>query len=100
MPGRRHKPVEVLELTGAFRPDRHAARKAAPKSAEPVGDPPAHLPPEVAAAWCEFVQHAPAGVLTSGDRWFWSWPAGLWPVPARWDSRARKWATCAAASPS
>lgn len=39
MPGRPRKPVEVLELTGTFRPDWHGQRRAAP------------------------------GVLTGGDAW-------------------------------
>ena len=69
MAGRRPKPVELLELQGAFRPHRHTARRAAPKSPHPVGDPPGHLAPAEAAAWCEFCGNAPAGVLTRGDRW-------------------------------
>ncbi len=62
------KPLELLELSGAYRPDRHARRRAAPKSPHPIGDPPAHLAPDEAAAWREFCRDAPAGVLTSADR--------------------------------
>ena len=63
------KPLKVLELSGAYRADRHGQRRAAPKSDRPIGDPPACLAPDEAAAWREFVSNAPAGVLTSGDRW-------------------------------
>ncbi len=62
------KPVELLELAGTFRPDRHARLRGAPKSDRGIGDPPACLGPDEAAAWREFVSNAPAGVLTSGDR--------------------------------
>jgi hypothetical protein len=37
------KPTELLILGGTFRPDRHARRRAAPKSPHPIGDPPGHL---------------------------------------------------------
>ena len=67
------KPTELLELSGAFaknpqrrRPVRR--RPVAPKSPHPIGDPPACLGPDEAAAWREFCRDAPAGVLTSGDR--------------------------------
>ena len=66
---RPHKPVEVLELTGTYRPDRHARLRGAPKSDRGIGEPPACLAPDEAAAWREFCRDAPAGVLTSGDRW-------------------------------
>jgi hypothetical protein len=69
MAGRRPKPVELLELQGAFRPHRHAQRQAAPKSSLPISDPPGHLAPAEAAAWREFVANMLAGVLTSGYRW-------------------------------
>ena len=60
------KPVELLEQSGA---DRHARRRAAPKSPHPIGDPPACLAPDEAACWREFCRDASAGVLTSADRW-------------------------------
>ena len=40
-----------------------------PKSTAPIGEPPAWLAPDEAAAWREFVANAPARVLTAGDRW-------------------------------
>jgi hypothetical protein len=46
---RPRKPVETLQATGAFRPDRHTLRAAAPKSALPIGDPPPSLAPAEAA---------------------------------------------------
>jgi hypothetical protein len=65
---RPRKPAEVLELSGAFamHPDRR--RAGGPKAKGPIGDPPGHLAPEEAAAWCEFTGDALAGVLTSGNR--------------------------------
>jgi hypothetical protein len=63
------KPVELHELSGTFRADRHGRRRAAPKSDRPIGDPPPSLQADEAACWSEFVSDAPAGVLTSGDRW-------------------------------
>ena len=65
---RPRKPLEMLELTGHYRSDRHSQRRHAPKSDRPIGDPPACLAPDEAACWREFVGNAPAGVLTSGDR--------------------------------
>jgi hypothetical protein len=63
------KPVEVLELSGGYRADRHARRRAAPKSPHPIGEPPPSLQADEADCWREFCRDAPAGVLTSGDRW-------------------------------
>ena len=63
------KPVEVLQLSGYYRADRHRQRRAAPKSPHPIGDPPPHLAPNEAACWREFVRDMPANVLTSADRW-------------------------------
>jgi phage terminase small subunit len=65
---RPHKPIELLTLDGGYRADRHGQRRAAPKSPHPIGDPPACLAPDEAAAWREFVRDLPPGVLTSGDR--------------------------------
>jgi hypothetical protein len=62
-------PVELLQPSGTYRHHRHRGRLAAPKSGRPIGDPPPALAPDEAAAWCEFVHCAPAGVLTSADRW-------------------------------
>ncbi len=61
-------PLEMLELSGHYRADRHGQRRAAPKSPRPIGDPPGHLRPDEAAAWVEFVRDTPANVLTSADR--------------------------------
>ncbi len=66
---RPRKPLELFELSGAYRPDRQGQRRAAPKSPRPIGEPPACLAADEAACWAEFVSNAPAGVLTSGDRW-------------------------------
>ena len=63
------KPLEVLELSGTYRADRHARLRGAPKSERGIGDPPACLAPDEAGCWREFVSNAPAGVLTAGDRW-------------------------------
>ncbi len=63
------KPTELHELAGTFRADRHGQRRAAPKSDRPIGEPPPSLQADEAACWREFVSDAPAGVLTSGDRW-------------------------------
>ena len=63
------KPTELLELSGAFEKNPQRRRPIGPKSERPVGDPPPHLAPDEAAAWREFCRDAPAGVLTSGDRW-------------------------------
>ena len=65
---RPRKPTELLQLTGAYRPDRHGPRLAAPKSGRPIGDPPVHLAPDEAAAWREHVRDAAPGVLTGYDR--------------------------------
>lgn len=66
---RPRKPVEVLELFGTYRPDRHGRRRAAPKSPHPIGEPPGHPSPDEAAAWRGFAADAAAGVPTAGDRW-------------------------------
>ncbi len=65
---RPRKPLELLEVSSAYRADRHGQRRIAPKSERPIGEPPSHLAADEATAWHEFVYHAPAGVLTSGDR--------------------------------
>jgi hypothetical protein len=70
------KPTELLALSGAFeknpqrrRENRQRRRPIGPKSDKPIGDPPAHLAPDEAAAWREYLRDAPAGVLTGYDRW-------------------------------
>jgi len=56
---RPRKPLELLHLTGGYRGDRHGRRQAAPKASAPIGDPPAHLAPDDAEAWREFVGNMP-----------------------------------------
>ena len=62
------KPTGLLALSGAFEKNPQR-RPVGPKSDRPIGGPPACLVPDEAACWREFVANAPAGVLTSGDRW-------------------------------
>ena len=66
---RSRKPTEVLELTGAFLDNPARRRLPGPKSPYPIGEPPEHLAADESATWLEFCTHAPAGVLTAGDRW-------------------------------
>jgi len=61
-------PVELLQLNGGYRADRHGPRQAAPKSELAIGEPPGHLAPDEAAAWREFVRDAVPGLLTGSDR--------------------------------
>jgi hypothetical protein len=68
MPAHR-RPTELLELSGAFDKDPARRRPVGPKSDRPIGDPPPCLGPDEAACWREFCRDAPAGVLTSADRW-------------------------------
>jgi hypothetical protein len=65
---RSRTPVELLQLNGGYRADRHGPRQAAPKSELAVGEPPGHLAPDEAAAWREFVRDAVPGLLTGSDR--------------------------------
>jgi hypothetical protein len=67
MPAHR-KPTELLALSGAFEKNPARRRPVGPKSDKPIGEPPAHLGDDEAAAWCELAGNMPAGVLTSGDR--------------------------------
>jgi hypothetical protein len=61
-------PTEILEIPGAFIDQPGRRRPAAPRSPEPIGDPPEELAPDVAACWREIVAEAPPGVLTDADR--------------------------------
>ena len=73
---RPRKPTAVLEMTGAFRrnPDRKKARESEPKTAGPIGPPPAHLSEpssfgtKLVEIWNELAAQAPEGVLTVSDR--------------------------------
>ena len=62
-------PTEVLELTGAFRRNPNRKREVGPKSTMGVGQAPEHLSELERSCWDEAIANAPAGVLTSGDRW-------------------------------
>lgn len=68
MPAR--KPSVVLELTGTFdhNPARRRARASEPQPDGPLGEPPDHLAPTVAACWSEIAELACAGVLARSDR--------------------------------
>ncbi len=55
------KPTELLALSGAFEKDPQRRRPVGPKSPHPIGDPPACLAPDEAAAWRGFVGDAPLG---------------------------------------
>jgi hypothetical protein len=67
MPAHR-KPTEVLLLNGAFKHDPKRARPIGPKADAPLGDPPPYFTETERACWLEAVGNAPAGVLTSADR--------------------------------
>jgi len=66
---RPRKPTELLELQGAFDKDPQRRRPVGPKSGREIGAAPDSLTSDEAACWCEFIENAPAGVLTSHDRW-------------------------------
>ena len=68
MPAHR-KPTELLELSGVFQRNPNRRRPVEPKSPHPVGEPHPSMAEDKRACWREFVSDAPAGVLTSGDRW-------------------------------
>ncbi len=76
------KPTELLTLSGAFEKNPQRRRPVGPKSDRPIGEPPACLAPDEAGCWAEFVSNAPAGVLTSGDRWALEAVARLMAKPA------------------
>lgn len=63
------KPTEVLQLRGTFKHNPKRTRDVGPKSAKDVGQPPPYLTEDERACWFEGIENAPAGVLTSGDRW-------------------------------
>jgi hypothetical protein len=65
---RPRKPTEVLEISGAFADKPARRRPAAPRSPEPIGDPPAGMDPAAAGCWREIIAEAPPGVLTGADR--------------------------------
>lgn len=66
---RPRKPTEILELSGAFVQNPQRRRPIGPKSGRGIGDPPENLQGDEAECWQEFVSNAPAGLLTSNDRW-------------------------------
>jgi phage terminase small subunit len=70
MAGRPRLTTNVLELRGTFKkdPKRGVLRENEPDPFGEIGDPPDHLPPEVAACWREIVGLAHAGTLCAADR--------------------------------
>lgn len=62
---RPRKPSNILELNGAFKrnPARGKARENEPVPNGEIGDPPNHLPANVAECWREIVGFAHPGVL-------------------------------------
>jgi hypothetical protein len=76
---RPRKPTEVLKFRGAFK--EHAARERKrehePAPVGVVGEPPDHLPENVAAAWRDLVRDAHAGVLCEADREFMAYAATI-----------------------
>ena len=68
--GRSRKPTAVLDATGAFakNPQRKAARENEPEPNGPIGDAPDYFNQTELSIWDEYVDEAPAGVLTKGDR--------------------------------
>jgi hypothetical protein len=67
---RPRKPSNILELNGAFKrnPSRGKARENEPKPEGEIGDPPDHLPADVAGCWREIVGISHPGVLCKADR--------------------------------
>jgi hypothetical protein len=59
------KPSAHHALTGNLRPDRHRQLQADPAG---IGDPPAHLPSELAALWVELRVDLYPGVARRSDR--------------------------------
>lgn len=62
------KPIEVLELSGAFakNPQRRPTQPSKPK--HPIGDPPKYFSSRQRAIWRELCEMMP-DVLSEGDRW-------------------------------
>lgn len=67
---RPRKPSNILELNGAFKrnPSRGRARENEPVPIGEIGDPPDHMPSNVAECWREIVGFAHPGVLCKADR--------------------------------
>ncbi|WP_019303621.1 hypothetical protein [Xanthomonas oryzae] len=65
----RHKqPDELARLKGADKQNPQRYKRQTPKSTVALGQPPNHLPEDVAAAWKEIETCALPGVLTCSDR--------------------------------
>ncbi|AKO18937.1 hypothetical protein [Xanthomonas oryzae] len=65
----RHKqPDELARLKGADKQNPQRYKRQTPKSPVALGQPPNHLPEDVAAAWQEIEKCALPGVLTCSDR--------------------------------
>lgn len=64
-------PTPILEATGALTHDskRYASRTTEPMPTGDLGTPPKHPTTAQKKTWKELAVTAPAGVLTSADRW-------------------------------
>ncbi len=65
---RPRKPAELLSLSGSFKKNPSRFRPPGPKSARPLGSPPAFLDKSEAAAWKEIAGQAAPGLLAASDR--------------------------------
>jgi phage terminase small subunit len=65
---RPRKPAKILEISGAYLDQPGRRRPPAPKSTEPIGDPPAELDEAARRCWREVVAEAAPGLLTEADR--------------------------------
>lgn len=63
------KPTSVLKFTGAYakNPQRAESRKAEPKPAGPIGNPPSYFSENQRALWNEMVHESLPGVLSNAD---------------------------------
>ncbi len=62
------KPLQLLKVSGGYRPSRHAGRND-PDSG-PLGDAPGHLTAQQRDIWAEVVGRVAAGVFQASDRIF------------------------------
>lgn len=61
------KPLNVLQMQGTYRSDRHADRGREPDSGPLDPRPPAELPPLAAAVWAELVRAPVASIWQKSD---------------------------------
>ena len=66
--GRHAQPRELAALKGADRKNPQRYKSTPPKSAMPLGLPPAHLTKDAQGCWVELSAYALPGVLTGADR--------------------------------